>query len=347
MSSSSPNKFTENRSNCFKGIYVKENEKDRIMNILGQFEDFQNPNNSLKCVQQLKNNNFLFAINFMNTCYTIQNEPNPNISLCKISETIRKLIYCFDLFTHIQLSNQDNLNLFDILNDDQRDQKLHRFKKKFVTFQHKNRYKDKEDDPFEKNIGKSNNVLVSFNALLEYFIDNVQQNQLFNFFPQLCSAALNANINLYLYASGKLIKKEFSNKIKSISECFVDASTRDILQCELLLAAEKEMSVNKQKERPSFHIAVLCDENYKNLKYFALFPEDLNKVNTSSILEYLTGDWTQYYTNSSYNRFNQLYSYFERLEDLTFFKLFEGLISINLNRNYTMYSRYAISKKNF
>ena len=186
--------FTDNLTSSspgldpFEGIFVDENEKERLMNILSQIDDFK----TFKRVQQLPNNNFFFALHYMHTCYKIRD-------VCKdatnLSSIIKQIIYIFDLFTHSQTSNQENLNLFEIYsNQINKDYLPHRFMKKFVTFQH-------------LKTNRSNSILVWMNSLIEYFIDNIQQGQLFTFSPQLCAVGFHSNIVLYLYLRVRFIKK--------------------------------------------------------------------------------------------------------------------------------------------
>ena len=343
---SSPQTFASSSDNIIKNeskISVDENE--RVMHILSQLEDFKEPNNSIKYIHPLKNNNFLFAINFMNASHPkYKYEKKSNES--SIAKLIKKLTYCFELFTHIQLSNQENLNLFDILNE-QEDQKPHRFKKKFVTFQY---FDEIEYDPQtgsnKNSMDKNNNVLVSFHALLEYFIDNVQQSHLFNFFPQLCSAALDANINLYLYNEGKIVKKEFKNTVNNISGFF---EPNTLKQYDLLVNLEKGMSISGLKVRQTYNIAIFCDGNHKVLKYFAIFPAGFlyKSSYTKSILDDLTNEWTIHYNMTSVHRFNIFFPYFLKFEDLTLHKMFKSLNNDLFDGQHTLFTRYAISKNIF
>lgn len=286
----STNKLTTASEN-FEGFFVEENEKQQIMDILDQIDEFKESNNSIKRVQQLPNNNFFFAIHFVHTCYKIRKLSDNRVNL---TEIIQQIVYMFDLFTHSQMSNPDNLSLFETNgNELEKNHLQHRFKKKFITFQHLGNHF----------INRSNNVLVSFHSLLEYFVDNVQQGQLFSFFPQLCAAGLHSNIVLYLYHNKQLVKKTFTNTLDSLTKNktiqeYTDTSSRTFF--------ENFKTFKLEEERPTFHFIIISDESCNKLKYFALFPFVLPDISPTKILEVLTKQWKEYSDKDSEFRLLQI-----------------------------------------
>ena len=250
-------------------------EKD-LMKMLVNLPGF---NNEIKSIHQLINNNFLFAINYMSAANNIEKS---------LEGLTRRLAYYYDLFTNIQSTNEENLKLFN-------DYIPHRYKKKFVTFQH----------AAHTIIYKNECFLVSFFALLEFLVDNVQQDQLFIFLPQLCASALQANINLYLYHNNSLMLLKFTNKIDKYASDFLANSNKNpadqkVFECRRQY--EKSLKLNND-DRTIFDILIYSDKDYKTLKYFALFKNEV--CPDAGLLKELYQEWDEYGKNTSTYRYEK------------------------------------------
>ncbi len=261
---------------------------------------------------ELPDNNFLFAIHYLNAMR------NTN-QVLSIDDFVGRLAYYFDLFTSVN-NSEDNLKVF-------RDYKPHRYKKKFLTFQHLANTK----------IDRSDAVLVSFVNLLEFLIDNVQTEQLFQFLPQLCAAALETNINLDLFYNHKLYHLYFGNNFENYTDSFkAPTNTGEFKIYEDKIFYEND---NRFNDRQHVTIAIYCSDDFKTFKYFAARPKINDPIEENNLIEKLKKQWEEYSQKSREERFDHLKN---------FCKLgpFSKLVYDEFQSTNQMFKKYNRSKLN-